>query len=202
MLELSWVICPAKDCQKLTLFFHEYAATSEYEWQNGVYKALGSKLIHSRKLFPRGVAKPLPDYIPQQIAQDYNEACLILDDSPRAAATLFRRCLQGMIRDFWVIQEKTLYAEIEKAIKQHPETEDFLHPIRQLGNIGAHPENDINIIVPIEPHEAELMKETIEHLIDEWYVNRYKTELRKQKLKQVAADKENLISDVKKPEDA
>jgi hypothetical protein len=49
---------------------------------------------------------PLPDYIPEQIKDDYYEACSILNLSPKASATLARRCLQGMIRDFWGITKK------------------------------------------------------------------------------------------------
>ena len=81
---------------------------------------------------------------------------------------------------------------LENKWEDFPETEDFLYPIRELGNIGAHPETDINLIIPIEPGEAELMKETIEHLVDEWYVNRYKTEIRKQNLKDAGAKKAHI----------
>lgn len=49
---------------------------------------------------PVSSAKQFPDYIPQAIKQDYEEACAIVYLSPKASATLSRRCLQGMIRDF------------------------------------------------------------------------------------------------------
>ncbi len=195
MYQLDWVICPAKDCQKISTTLTKYIAPNKFNYSSAysAYVAGGTKKAFHVAIEPKGgIAKPLPGYIPEQVAQDYNEACLILIDSPKASATLFRRCLQSMIRDFWGIIEKTLYLEIEKAIKQHPETADFLHPIRELGNIGAHPENDINLIVPIEEGEAELMKETIEHLIDEWYVNREKTKQRKVNLQNAVAAKKQL----------
>ena len=52
---------------------------------------------------PESDAKPQPEFIPEAIRQDYREACRIRDLSPKASATLARRCLQGMIRDFCAI---------------------------------------------------------------------------------------------------
>ena len=62
--------------------------------------------------FPSISAACFPDYVPVAIQQDYDEAIAVLDASPKAAATLARRCLQGMIHDFWQIHEKNLNAEI------------------------------------------------------------------------------------------
>lgn len=193
LYEVQWIICPAKDCQKISSSLSKFVSVHEYDYdhQHGYYQH-HSKKVFSMAIEPRGIAKPLPEYVPEAVAQDYKEACLILSDSPKAAATLYRRCLQSMIRDFWGIAEKTLYLEIEKAITQHPETADFLHPIRELGNIGAHPERDVNLMVQIEEGEAELMKDTIEHLLEEWYVTREKTKIRKANLQNAVAAKKLL----------
>lgn len=182
------IVCPNDKCKKINLIadlrkLAKNRANTSDQYEDG-------QIITSWKLLPESSAKPLPDYIPEVICNDYFEACLIIDKSPKAAATLFRRCLQGMIRDFWKVSKYTLNLEIEETIKLHPQTGDFLHPIKDLGNIGAHPERDINLLVPIEAGEVDLMKETIEHLIEEWYVNRNKTELRKNKLKEVVESKE------------
>ena len=58
--------------------------------------------IKEWQLCPEPTGKPslLKDYILEAILEDYKEACLIKDKSPKAAATLARRCLQGMIRIF------------------------------------------------------------------------------------------------------
>ena len=58
-------------------------------------------LVKRWRLIPESDAKVFPDYIPQQIREDYVEASKIKELSPKASATLSRRCLQGMIRDFW-----------------------------------------------------------------------------------------------------
>ena len=49
--------------------------------------------------------------------------------------------------------------------------------IRRIGNIGAHMEKDINLIVDIDPDEAQKLIKLIEHLLEQWYVNRHEQEL-------------------------
>lgn len=135
---------------------------------------------------PEGASKPLPEYIPQAIRDDYREACLIRDLSPMASATLARRCLQGMIRDFVKPNAKSdkLYEEI-KALEQAIEegtaprqvSEDSiaaLTAVRKIGNIGAHMEADVDVIVDVDPGEAQVLIDLIESLLQDWYVERQK----------------------------
>jgi hypothetical protein len=58
------------------------------------------ELENEWKLLPESRAKEFPDYVPAAILDDYRQACRIASFSPKASATLARRCLQGMIRDF------------------------------------------------------------------------------------------------------
>lgn len=46
-------------------------------------------------VYPKGSNRTLvsPE-VPSNLAVDYNEACLVLPDSPKASAALSRRCLQ------------------------------------------------------------------------------------------------------------
>ncbi len=55
--------------------------------------------------------------------------------------------------------------------------------VRKVGNIGAHMEKDINLIIDVEPKEAYLLIQLIELLFEEWYVHRHEREL---KLKAIA----------------
>lgn len=41
-----------------------------------------------------------------------------------------------------------------------------------MGNIGAHMEKDVNLVIDIEPGEAQILIDLIEMLFDEWYVER------------------------------
>jgi hypothetical protein len=153
----------------------------------------------SWSLLPASSAKPQPDYIPEPIRNDYNEACAIRDLSPKASATITRRCLQGMIRHFCGISKSRLIDEINELrdrvhegkapVGVQPDSVDAIDHVRQIGNIGAHMEADINAIVDVDPNEAQLLIELVEVLFAEWYVA---SEARKQnfaKLRMVAADK-------------
>ena len=137
----------------------------------GVGSQFPNRITHFN---PISLAKAYPDYIPQTIRSDYEEAHAILNLSPKASATLSRRCLQGMIRDFWGISKARLVDEID-ALKDivDPSTKKVLDALRKLGNIGAHPEKDINLIVDIEPNEAHLLLKFIELLMQKWYIERH-----------------------------
>jgi hypothetical protein len=115
----------------------------------------------------------MPDFVPVPIRSDYEEACAIVELSPKAAATLARRALQGMIRDFHGVSRGTLFAEIE-AIKDlvDPLTWKAIDSVRSVGNIGAHMEKDINVIVDVEPNEALQLISLVELLVKDWYVAR------------------------------
>jgi len=143
------------------------------------------------KLRPESIAKPQPDYIPEEIRKTYREACRIVSLSPKASATLSRRCLQGMIRDFWDVSDRpNLYQEIE-AIHDRvdPDTWDAIDAVRTVGNIGAHMEKDVNLIVDVEDNEAELLVGLIETLFADWYVSREKRRERNQAIKKMAKNK-------------
>lgn len=137
-------------------------------------KGMGTRVKNVNvQIKPLSSAKQFPNFIPFAIRQDYEEACVILNLSPKASATLSRRCLQGMIRDFWDIKLKSLNQEIT-ALKDKiaPDLWDAIDSLRQLGNIGAHMEKDTDIIVDIDPDEAQSLIKLIELLMKEWYINR------------------------------
>ena len=134
-------------------------------------------------LVPNSCAKQFPSYLPKVILQDYEEAYSILYLSPKASATLSRRCLQGMIRDFWGISKKRLIDEINSLQSVVSASQwNAIDSLRKIGNIGAHMESDINTIIDVDPDEAEKLLKLIELLIDKWYISRH--------------DEEQLLSDI------
>lgn len=160
--------------------------------------------IYMGVLIPDGGNKILPEYIPKPIREDYREACKIIDLSPKASATLIRRCLQGMIRDFAGIQRGTLNSEIT-ALKQAVESGtadrsitcesvDAIDHIRTIGNIGAHMEKDINTIIDVDPNEAETLIEVAEMLFEEWYGDRHRRAERLARVKGIAESKKEQKS--------
>lgn len=125
-------------------------------------------------IVPQVTMKHYPAYIPKQIRQDYEEANMILEASPKAAATLLRRCLQGMIHDFWKIHKNNLNAEITALQEKVTPTQwEALDALRKIGNIGAHMEKDVNLIIDIEPNEAKKLLQLIELLFEKWYIARH-----------------------------
>jgi len=73
--------------------------------------------------------------------------------------------------------------------KVDPRTWAAIDSVRSVGNIGAHMEHDINVIVDVELREAELLIGLVETLFREWYVVRHEREKRMNELVQLAADK-------------
>jgi hypothetical protein len=156
--------------------------------------------IQSYQLRPESNALVFPDCVPSPLRQDYIEACRIKNLSPKASATLSRRCLQGIIRDFCGISKATLGAEIkslEDALSngQAPygvthESIDAIDHVRKIGNIGAHMEKDINSIIEIDEGEAQALIELIELLFEEWYVEREKRAARLAKVREIREAKD------------
>lgn len=155
-------------------------------------KGIGSQFMGKLwNIFPDSNAKQLPKYIPSAIVQDYEEACKIVNLSPKSSATLSRRCLQGMIRDYWSVSKNSLLDEINAiSDKVDPETSDVLHSIRQIGNIGAHPERDINLVVDIEEGEAQDLLLFLEYLFDEWYIKRHDRKSMLARIKDLSTSKQ------------
>lgn len=123
---------------------------------------------------PTSSAKQYPDYIPKAIRDDYEEAYSIVNFSPKASATLSRRCLQGMIRDFWNIKKSKLADAINELQNKVTSSQwKAIDSVRKIGNIGAHMESDINTIVEVDSGEAEKLLKLIELLIDKWYISRH-----------------------------
>lgn len=141
-------------------------------------------------IYPKSFAKIFPEYIPGKIREDYEEAYAVLNYSPKASATLSRRCLQGMIRDYWGITKANLFLEID-ALKEHIPAQQFkaIDSLRKLGNIGAHMSKDTDLIIDIEPYEAEKLLKLIEILLDQWYVNRHEQETLYNDIEEIASKK-------------
>ncbi|MGB0919765.1 MAG: DUF4145 domain-containing protein [Alphaproteobacteria bacterium] len=173
-LRVSSISCPNPECKRLTVA----VILGQREWRSQISSWVilpNRQLLHTR-LLPESSAIPLPDYVPAEIAANYKEACRILDLSPKASAALFRRCLQGIVRDFWDIPEGkrgNLGAELNFIKdKVDGETWDIIQGIRTIGDIGAHMDKNVDFIIDIEPHEAELLKELTETLFKSWYFER------------------------------
>jgi len=167
------ICCPNSECKKQAIYNCKYYVV----FIPGRGTQLKGQPIYVNQLEPCHNAKEYPSYIPQPIRNDYVEACKILGLSPKASATISRRCIQGMIRDFWQISKRTLNEEINE-LRGKIDTNIWqgIDALRKIGNIGAHMERDVNVIVDVDTDEAELLIKLNETLIKEWYINRFERE--------------------------
>ena len=202
VLEVTSVVCPKLDCEELVLsaklqhisdlrdksvavIDHRFTPplpTSEAE--------SSGKTIQEWQLLPESRAKTFPAYIPEPILKDYAEACCIRYLSPNAAATLARRCLQGMVRDFHGVERSSLKQEFEEIKEKVTEVAwHGIEAVREYGAIGAHMEKNVNVMVDVEAEEAGKLIGLIELLLEEWYVARYEKEERWKKIEGLGAKK-------------
>lgn len=185
-LATTFIVCPNPECKKYTLDVRLHKSENHPTRHADQLK----ELVKSWRLVPPSNAKVFPSYIPTPLIDDYTEACLIRENSPKASATLARRCLQGIIRDYWGVKPGRLAGEIE-AIKDKTDhlTWGAIDAVRKVGNIGAHMEKDINLIVDVDPNEAELLINLIETLFEDWYVNREERKKRLQAIVDIGSSK-------------
>ena len=192
VLKTEYILCPNKDCKKITikaslLNISDILIDSiDYTPIRNVHQKSGAIPIWEKTLQPDiPNAMALPEYIPESLRKDYYEAYKIIELSPKSSATLTRRCLQGMIRDFWSIKKSRLVDEIEeleKNSKIDEEAKRILDIIRKIGNKGAHLEKDVNLIIDIKKEDAKILLNLLEELFQNWYIAKHEKEERLKKL--------------------
>lgn len=133
--------------------------------------------VRSRTLgYPRAAARPKPPTeVPKSLAGDYNEAALVLPDSPKASAALSRRCIQHVLRECAKVQRPTLAAEIDAVLEMRilpSGVADALDAAREIGNFAAHPTKSEHTgeVVDVEPGEAEWNLDVLDGLFDVFFV--------------------------------
>jgi hypothetical protein len=157
---LFWTLCPGKDCQKAIVIFAQ---------------RLGNQIAKTT-IHPRVTGRaPVAPEVPDKFAGDYAEACAVLEDSPKAAAALARRCLQNLLREHVKIKKPDLAQEIQALLdsKALPaDLADDVDAIRHIGNFAAHPMKSTSTgeILETEPGEAEWTLDVMEELFDFYFV--------------------------------
>ena len=131
---------------------------------------------HRVFLYPRAMPRePVDPAVPPKFADDYVEACNVLDISPKASAALSRRCLQHILRECAKVKAPNLDQEIQKVLDGNmvpSHIAESLDAVRTTGNFAAHPikSTATGEIVDVEPGEAEWNLDTLEALFDFYFV--------------------------------
>jgi hypothetical protein len=104
-----------------------------------------------------------------------------------------------MIRDFCGISKKRLVDELNELRDQvhsgkgppsvQPDTLAAIEQVREIGNIGTHMEVDTNVIVDVDPEEAQIMIDLVELLFEDWYVARNDRMKHLAKIRSIAEEK-------------
>lgn len=180
--------CP--QCEKFNLFLVNSAI-----FRADLLTPYSDQNVLSRRLIrPRGTNRgPISPKVPPEYAGDYKEACLVLNDSPKASAALSRRCLQHLLREVEKTTAKDLAPQIAEVLQRgklpdHIAT--MIDAVRNVGNFAAHPikSQSTGEIVEVEPGEAELNLEVLESLFDFYFVQPARVKERLDAINQKLAD--------------
>jgi hypothetical protein len=169
--------CPA--CQRFVLHLERYEGEGE-----------SRHLKESILVRPKGSFRPsAPPEVPKHIAEDYNEACLVIADSAKASAALSRRCLQNILREAAGIEDRDLAKAIQKVLDsgQLPSyLANDLDAVRNIGNFAAHPikSQHSGEVLPVETGEAEWNLDVVEALFDHYFVAPARAQARRDALNQ------------------
>lgn len=180
-LVVKFVVCPNPACKQFSL------NASLHSLEIVGNRSYTGKHIKSWSLVPPSQAKSFPVVLPSAVLEDYQEACLALETSPKVAAALARRCLSTMLRDYWQVQPGSLSDEFRQ-IKgaADPLTWEAIDSVRNTGLIGARMDGEAAEVLDTEPGEAILLIGLIETLIQDWYVGRQERRKRLATIRKIA----------------
>lgn len=171
----------AQQVQDYVAQYHGMAPQNSADPLGDIFPEDLNKELVRPKVGNRGGVSP---EVPPEYAEDYKEACLVLEDSPKASAALSRRCLQ------YILRHKAGYPNWNLANAIKAVVDDGVLPsyilenlamVCTIGNYAAHPNKNANTgyIVPVEPGEAEWCLKVIEDLFDFYFVMPAKSEATK-----------------------
>jgi Domain of unknown function (DUF4145) len=190
----AWLLvrreCPG--CRKYVLELEN--GPVPVQWVEGHLRVRLAPVNRTIQVWPRGTARtPLGDEVPADIAEDYREACLVLNDSPKASAALSRRCLQNLLRGYAGVAKGNLSSEIQQVIdagKLPAVLSDNIDAIRNIGNFAAHASKSTSSgeIVPVESHEAEWNLDVLESLFEFFFIEPAKASAKRDALNKKLLD--------------
>lgn len=170
------MICPNSKCRKHILKFARGDSYQDLKFSTSNYNLHSDHIKENFYVYPQVASRPnAPIEVDGHIAQDFNEACLVLSLSPKASAALSRRCLQNILREKAGVTHGNLVKEIEQVIsdgKTPSYITESIDAIRNIGNFAAHPSKDraSGEIIDVDPGEADWLLDVLEMLFDFYYV--------------------------------
>jgi len=145
----SWLVCQNVDCQEIIVRITRSLSGKNESWI-GLPKRSTIQSVHQLVVDP--------------FRKDYVEAWTILEDSPRMSAVLSRRLLADLLEKYAGLKQFSLAARIDDFIAdtRHPLwIRENLHYLREMGDFGAHTQQDKTAAVPPVPAAANASAEPV-----------------------------------------
>jgi len=166
-LKLYWMRCPKRSCQELFV-----AATAA--------DGRGFRILYPQMLTTRRVDPAVPD----ALADNYRQASAILTLSPKMSATLARRILADVLKQYGGYEKFTLASQLKAFMgdTQHPsQLRENARYLTEIGDFGSHTQRDTETqeIVDVEPEEAEWTLEVLDGLFEYFIVGPVRDEARR-----------------------
>lgn len=99
--------------------------------------------IDGKMFYPKGSTAPdAHEEMPLAVKRDFNEARLVVEDSPRAAAALLRLAIQRLVVNELEAEGGSLYQQIGNLVEEgdiSPRIQRALDSVRVIGNNSVHP---------------------------------------------------------------
>lgn len=183
---LAWILrtmtCPNEQCQELILKIERHAFKQRRYGERELVK-----LLETIPVYPSRSFHPIPSEVPPEVGADLQEAYAVLPYSPQASAALSRRILQHILKEYAGTTKRELADQIQEVIdggKLPSLLAEQIDAIRNTGNFAAHPlkSKHTGEILPVEVGEAEWNLETLDSLLDFYFVHPARVEARKKAL--------------------
>lgn len=161
-------------CGEPTVILTKLGAV-EREHDTDFYDA--DKVAWSERVYPIGRLHKRFLHVPPPFMRDYSEACRVFGISAAASACMARRCLQGVLTAQGY-KGRDLAQQVDALLKENdpkralPQSlRETVDAIRNFGNFGAHPMNDVTTLqlLEVEDGEAEWCIEVCEELMEHYY---------------------------------
>jgi Domain of unknown function (DUF4145) len=152
--------CTNLECGRSSLAFSVRTGFQEPRGRPRSGEIQIQRLVKRWQLFPppQPAIRQWPQTVPKEVVSDHREARLIVSLSPKAAATMARRCLQVLIRMRYGVSFEKLNNEIQAVrSKVDEQTWEALQGLRVLGNLGAHPEHNPSDMIELDQSQAETL---------------------------------------------
>lgn len=116
-------------------------------------------------------SEDLPSSVPKSVLDDYVEAtCAFNVDAFRASSVMARRALQQALENKGATKGSSLkdqITELERKGLLSETSSSLAHGVRQFGNFGAHPTDDL--LAQVTSEEAKIALDVTKHIIKELY---------------------------------